>query len=127
MNVIGHGIDVVDLEGLRRLLTDDFLTRCYTDNERNSVSGSVNYVQRLAGKFAAKEAVAKALGTGFDGTVSPSDIEVINTASGRPSVILRGESATLAAQLNISRWLVSISHSETAAIASAIALSLETN
>jgi holo-[acyl-carrier protein] synthase len=124
MDIVGHGIDVVDIETISGLLADedDFLNRCYTDKEKSSVVGSVNSVQRLAGKFAAKEAVAKALGTGFDGAVSPSEIEVMNTTNGRPMVILRGESATIAAQLNISRWLVSISHSETSAFASAIAL-----
>lgn len=126
METIGHGIDVIDIGAFGRLLEvreSDFIMRCFTENERLSVGESVNSTEHLAGKFAAKEAVAKALGTGFDGRVAPSDIEVMSTDGGQPSVKLRGGAAEVAAQLHISKWCVSISHSPTVVIASAIALS----
>jgi holo-[acyl-carrier protein] synthase len=125
MDIVGHGIDVTDIQSFGRLISDregDFVVRCFTESERLSVNDTVNSTQHLAGKFAAKEAIAKALGTGFDGTVAPSDIEVLNTAKGEPTINLRGGAAEVAAQLHISRWCVSISHSETVAFASAIAL-----
>jgi holo-[acyl-carrier protein] synthase len=94
----------------------------FIEQFRNYVDDSVNSTQRFAGKFAAKEAVAKALGTGFDGSVAPSDVEVLNTESGEPTIKLRGQAAEVAARLHISQWCVSISHSPTVAIASVIAL-----
>ena len=125
MDIVGHGIDVTDIEVFSQLLDDregDFYIRCFSETERLSVDNSVNSTQRLAGKFAAKEAVAKALGTGFDGSVAPSDIEILNTEQGEPAISLRGGAAAVAAQLHISKWHVSISHSPTVAIASVIAL-----
>lgn len=128
MGIVGHGIDVVDIVSFGQLLNDregDFITRCFTERERLAVDDTVNCTEHLAGKFAAKEAVAKALGTGFDGNVVQSDIEVMNTDKGEPTITLRGGAAEVAANLEISKWRVSISHSRTLAIASAIALSGE--
>ena len=125
MNIVGHEIDVTDIERFGRLINDrggDFIVRCFTSRKKLGMNDTVNSTQNLAGKFAAKEAVAKALGTGFDGTVAPSDIEVLNTAKGEPTINLRGGAEKVARELRISRWCLSISHSETVAIASAIAL-----
>jgi holo-[acyl-carrier protein] synthase len=128
MGIVGHGIDIADIESFGRLLDDregDFFVRCFTESERLSVNDTINSIQRLAGKFAAKEAVAKALGTGFDGSVAPSDIEVLSTDKGDPIINLHGGAAEAAAGLHISKWWVSISHSPIVAIASVIALSDE--
>jgi len=117
---------VIDIVTFGRLLDDrqsDFITRCFTEREKLSVNDSINSTEHLAGKFAAKEAVAKALGTGFDGTVAQSDIEVMSTDKGEPTITLRGGAAEVPALLQISKWCVSISHSHTVAVASAIALS----
>jgi holo-[acyl-carrier protein] synthase len=125
MDNIGHGIDVIDIEAFSRLLDDpdsDFIVRCFTESERSSAENSVDRTPHFAGKFAAKEAVAKALGTGFDGNVAPSDIEILNREKGEPTVILHGGAAAVAEQLHISKWHVSISHSPMVAIASVIAL-----
>jgi holo-[acyl-carrier protein] synthase len=125
MNVIGHGIDVVDLEHFARLVEgpeSDFLSRCFTIDERSWSYATLDNGHHIAGRFAAKEAVAKALGTGFDGNVGPMEIEVFGQPSGAPTIKLHGRAAEVAAELKISRWLVSISHSQTIAMASVIAL-----
>jgi len=125
MEVVGHGVDATDIESFGLLLGDrdgDFLIRCFSESERAGVEGTVNATQHLAGKFAAKEAVAKALGTGFDGNVAPSDIEILTTEKGAPTITLRGGAAEIAAKLKVSKWHISISHSLTVAIASVIAL-----
>jgi holo-[acyl-carrier protein] synthase len=127
MEILGHGIDVVDLERFKRMLNEksgDFLSRCFTQAEqRRSADGDVsNQHESLAGKFAAKEAVAKALGCGFEGTVSPLDVEIDNDATGAPKVILHDAAAELAARLGISTWQISISHAGPVAVASVLAL-----
>lgn len=74
MAIIGYGVDLVELEQFTTLLNDvdsDFAQRCFTTAEMIDADAPAIRIQRLAGRFAAKEAVAKALGTGFDGKVSP--------------------------------------------------------
>lgn len=125
MKIVGHGIDVVDIEKIIRLVEDaesDFLIRCFTRAEREDVQNHSDRSQYLAGRFAAKEAVAKAIATGFDGSVSPVEIEILNQRSGLPSVTLYGAAAEVAERLGISLWRISISHADTVAVASAIAL-----
>jgi holo-[acyl-carrier protein] synthase len=127
MEVIGHGIDIVDLQRFAGLLnesTGDFLSRCFTPAEqaRAAEGNSSHQTESLAGKFAAKEAVAKALGSGFDGAIGPLNIEIASDTAGAPRVVLRDGAAELAAALGISSWRLSISHAGGVAIASAIAL-----
>lgn len=127
MKVIGHGIDIVDLErfaGLLREPNGDFFSRCFTPTEQaRAAEGDLSYqTQSLAGKFAAKEAVAKALGSGFDGSIGPLNIEIANNAVGAPNVVLHDSAAELAATLGICSWRVSISHAGGVAIASVLAL-----
>jgi holo-[acyl-carrier protein] synthase len=130
MSIIGHGIDVVDLERFKQLLTEesgDFLARCFLQTELELVMGweASKRLESLAGKFAAKEAVAKALGTGFDGNIGPQHIAILNDQAGAPQVVLNDAAAELAAELGISIWRVSISHAGPVAIASALALRAE--
>lgn len=125
MRIIGHGIDLIDLDKFGRLVDEpetDFVTRCFTTAERAYAEDGPNRTRRLAGRFAAKEAVAKALGTGFDGNVAPQDIEIKNQSTGQPAVILHGAAADIAANLGVMSWQISISHADTVAIASVIAL-----
>ena len=78
--------------------------------------------QFFAGRFAAKEAVGKALGTGISGDIAWKDIEILRDVNGAPLVSLSGETLDVANALGVTRWLLSISHTETYAVASAIAV-----
>jgi holo-[acyl-carrier protein] synthase len=126
MPIIGHGIDIVETARIREMVNEHgqrFLDRCYTPAEQKYCAGSPKrYFEHLAGRFAAKEAVLKVLGTGWRGGIAWTDIEVINEPSGQPKVTLTGECRRIAAALGIGRWHLSISHIETHATASAIGL-----
>lgn len=76
----------------------------------------------FAGRIAAKEAVAKALGTGFVGAIAQTDIEIRRQPSGAPEAVVTGAAANEAAARGITSWLVSISHTETHAVATAVAV-----
>jgi len=123
--VIGHGIDVVEISRLAQMLTrhgERFVQRVFTAAERDYCRGRKRELEHLAGRFAAKEAVLKVLGTGWAGKITWQDIEVTNAPGGRPRVALSGESARIAGQLGIQRILISISHTGDWAAASAIGL-----
>jgi holo-[acyl-carrier protein] synthase len=124
MKFIGHGIDIVEIPVLRKLLgvdEDDLLSQSFTDLEQAEVPEGVHRVQYIAGRFAAKEAVLKALGTGFGDGVAFTDVHIVRSSSGAPTVQLSGAAATASESLGITTWLLSISHSENFAVASAIA------
>ena len=80
------------------------------------------YFEHLAGRFAAKEAVLKVLGTGWRGGIAWTDVEVIKEPSGQPRILLAGECERIAHVLGIAHWHLSISHIETHATASAIGM-----
>jgi holo-[acyl-carrier protein] synthase len=126
MPILGHGIDIVETKRIRLLLEehgDRFLDRCYTPAEQAYCrKNAKRYIEHLAGRFAAKEAILKVLGTGWRGGISWTDMEILPEPSGQPRVLLRGECLRIAQQLGISRWLISISHIETHATASAIGM-----
>jgi holo-[acyl-carrier protein] synthase len=127
MSLIGHGIDLVEIARIRRLHDEHgqhFLDRVFTPAEQKYCTDNPKrYFEHLAGRFAAKEAVLKVLGTGWRGKIAWTDIEVIRDPSGQPGIQLSGECARIAANLGINRWLVSLSHIETHATASAIGTS----
>ena len=126
MPIVGHGIDIVETARIRQLVDEHgqrFLDRCFTPLEQEYCARNAKrYVEHLAGRFAAKEAVLKVLGTGWRGGIAWTDIEVRPEPSGQPKIILTGECLRIAAELRISRWHVSISHIETHATASAIGM-----
>ena len=125
MQVLGHGIDLVECErvaGMQARHGDRFLRRILTEGERAYVGRFQDPTQRIAGRFAAKEAVLKVLGTGWVGQIAWTDIEVLNDPAGAPSVRLTGECARLAESRGITRVLVSISHTPTYAAASALGM-----
>jgi holo-[acyl-carrier protein] synthase len=102
-----------------------FLDRVFTPAEQKYCQDRKNCTQHLAGRFAAKEAVLKVLGTGWRDGIAWTDIEVRNEPSGQPRVVLTGRCRVIADELGLSRVLISISHIETHAIASAIGLGLD--
>ena len=123
--ILGHGIDVVEIPRLAELLGrhgERFIERVFTAAERAYCRGKKRELEHLAGRFAAKEAVLKVLGTGWVGKISWQDIEVTNNPAGQPLVALSGESARVAGELGIRKVLVSISHTGEWAAASAIGL-----
>lgn len=125
MNVIGHGIDLVEVGALRRWIEDPrdpLIPRCFTADELVEIGEGPDRSERLAGRFAAKEAVLKALGTGFGAGVAFKDVVVRRKPGGPPEVILSGGAALAAQGLGVTGWRLSISHAGGMAIASAIAL-----
>jgi holo-[acyl-carrier protein] synthase len=123
MRIIGHGIDIVETARIARLLDehgDRFLDRCYTPAERDYASDRRRMIEHLAGRFAAKEAVLKVLGTGWTGGIAWTDVEITREPAGRPGVQLHGQCRDIAEKLGIDQWWVSISHISTHATASAI-------
>lgn len=123
--IIAHGIDLVDIAHTARLLaepTNQFLTRCFTSHEQDAVGTGTDRAARLSGRLAAKEAVMKALGTGFSGGIGFLSIEVVTLPSGAPTIVLHGAAQKRAENLGINAWLVSTSHEGDMAIASVIGL-----
>lgn len=125
MRIIGHGIDLAEFESMNRLFAHseaDFIEEYFTTAEQARIPTGPHRLAHLAGQFAAKEAVTKALGTGFGDGVAFSDVEVGRNEAGAPYVRLHRKAAALAAELGIEEWFISISHGETAAVASTIAV-----
>lgn len=126
MSVIGHGIDIVETRRIREMLEEHgqrFLDRCFTSAEQAYCDASKKRrFEHLAGRFAAKEAVLKVIGTGWRGGIAWTDMEIINAETGQPQLTLSGETLRIAESLGIRRWIVSISHIETHATASALGL-----
>src|SRR5215210_4781438 len=126
MPILGHGIDIVETARIRKLVDDHgqhFLDRVFTPLEQDyCAKNPKRYYEHLSGRFAAKEAVLKVLGTGWRGGIAWTDVEIINEPSGQPKMTLSGECQRVAKELGISRWHVSISHIETHATASAIGM-----
>ena len=100
---------------------DHFVQRCFTQEEQEatSVSSKKTRAERYAARFAAKEAVLKALGTGLAGGIEWIDIGVVRQ-EGAPQMVLRGRAAEVAKQAGIEEWRVSMSHAAGVAIASVI-------
>ncbi len=127
MPIVGHGIDIVETSRIRRLHEDHgqhFLDRCFTLLEQASIARATLgcYYEHLSGRFAAKEAILKVLGTGWRGGIAWTDMEILPEPSGQPKLVLTGECLRIATDLGIARWHISISHIETHATASAIGL-----
>jgi holo-[acyl-carrier protein] synthase len=121
--IIGIGIDHVEMGKFRAdvgLNESAFLARIFTDSEITYARSTDDYLERLAGRFAAKEATLKALGTGWTGDVDWKQIEIANTPSGQPRVTLTGRAAEIAAAAGAKYFLVSISHSSHLAIAEVV-------
>jgi len=125
MRIVGHGIDLVETARIAQLLeahSERFLQRCFTETERAYCGSGARMAEALAGRFAVKEAVFKALGTGWRDGIAWTDAEVVRKASGEPTLKLHGRCRELANARGIDQWLISISHVKTHAMASAIAV-----
>lgn len=125
MNVVAHGIDLVEIARIEAMLAEHgerFTTRCFTEGEQAyAEAGARTRAERYAARFACKEAVLKALGTGWREGISWRHVEVRRDPSGRPHVALSGRCAELAEKMGIGAWHVSLSHTRGNAMASVIA------
>lgn len=126
MRILGHGVDLVVVARLARSIDEQgerFLARVFTDGERACADALPRRrLERLAARFAAKEAALKALGTGWRSGIAWTDIEVVSEASGAPSLRVSGRASEIAAERGVTAWLVSLSHTSEHALASVLAL-----
>ena len=110
------GVDLIEIPRIQRSLDDfgeRFLHRVYTEKERDRYR---NRISELAARFAAKEAISKALGTGIRG-IRWRDMEILSNRRGKPIIVLHGTSAERAALLGITDFDISLTHSRTDAMA----------
>jgi holo-[acyl-carrier protein] synthase len=121
--VIGIGTDLVEIDRFRKAMerTPGIVERMFCEGEQAYAARKVDPAPFLAVRFAAKEAVMKALGPGI-GTIRLRQIEVVRSETGEPSVLLHATAADLAAGRGITRWLLTLTHTETLAQAIAVAL-----
>ncbi|HMN97749.1 MAG TPA: holo-ACP synthase [Phycisphaerales bacterium] len=126
MRILGHGIDIVEnarIAGLIDAHGEQFLDRCFTPAERAyAESTRRRRVERYAVRFAAKEAVLKALGTGWRDGIGWRDVEVLRLPSGEPRLLLAGHAERFAQSRGVDEWRTSLSHTDHYAVASAIAI-----
>lgn len=119
--ITGIGTDLIEVVRIQRAIEKNphFMERVYTANEIAYCQRKKNAWQSFAARFAAKEAVSKAFGTGI-GPVGLMEIEIVNAENGQPMVVLHGKALQLAADRNIQRVHISLSHSEAYAMATAV-------
>src|SRR5271163_1994190 len=117
------GVDLAEVERIRAAIErrgGRILSRLYTAKERAYCERSRNKYERYAGRFAAKEAAMKALGTGWRRGVRWVDLEVVREPGGRPTMMLHGEAKRIAQRLGVKHIAMSITHTETQALAQVI-------
>ena len=124
--IVAHGIDIIDVARVASMLEkhgQKFIDRCFTqiEQEAANVASEDMRAQRFAARYAAKEAVLKALGTGLAGGIEWIDIAV-SRVDGPPMVTLQGRAAEIAANQGISEWRLSLSHAGGMAMASVIGI-----
>jgi holo-[acyl-carrier protein] synthase len=126
MEIVGIGTDIVECHRIGRMIErhgEVFLTRVYTEREISYCRERKRSTEHFAGRWAAKEAILKCLGTGWSKGISWTDIEIRNDTAGRPRVLMCGGVKELTHKLRIADILVSISHCRAYATAYAVAVS----
>lgn len=127
MTIISHGIDLVEIARIRDVLErhgDRFMQRILTERERQRAAEYKDPVPFIAGRWAAKESILKVIGTGWRGQIAWTDMEILPDHLGAPQVSLKGEVRNKADKLGIRNVLLSITHTDNTAAASAIAVGL---
>ena len=120
------GVDMIEIARVERVLArsgEQFLARIFTPQEQAYCAGRA---ASLAGRYAVKEAVAKAFGTGI-GDMSWVEIEVVCDMVGRPELVLHGSAKQMADEMGLAKWSISLSHTENYASGFAVAMSLPGN
>jgi holo-[acyl-carrier protein] synthase len=121
--IVGTGVDIADVARIKAAVErfgERFLRRVFTPDELRYATSKANAAERLAARFAAKEAAMKAIGTGLRHGVTWQDVEVVRQPGGRPGLRLTGKAADFAATLGCKRIHLSLSHTEAQAIAHVI-------
>ncbi len=130
MSIIGIGTDIIEVPRIALMIEKHgelFVQRVYTTYEIGYCQLRKSANQHYAGRWAAKEAVLKAIGTGWAGGIQWTDIEVRNDVSGRPSITLYHGAKDVCEERGISDIQISISHCRTMAVAYAVAIGFEPN
>jgi len=121
--IVGSGIDLVEISRIQQSVKrfgQRFLNRVYTPAEQAYCLRKRNSAESLAARFAAKEAGAKALGTGISHGVSWLEIEVVREPSGRPTIRFHGRAAEIARGLGVAHVALSITHTGSLSMASVV-------
>ncbi|HEY2119667.1 MAG TPA: holo-ACP synthase [Candidatus Acidoferrum sp.] len=121
--IVGMGIDIAEVPRIQAVIESQkerFLRRVFTLDEVAYCEQFKNKYERYAGRFAAKEAAMKALGTGWSRGVRWADLEVVRVRGGKPTLVLKGEARKIADGLGVKNIAVSITHTEAQAIAQVI-------
>lgn len=124
--VIGIGTDIIECARIGRMIDrhgEIFLSRVYTPAEISYCSHRKAAVQHYAGRWAAKEAALKAIGTGWTRGIEWTDIEVCNDPGGKPRIVLAGQAAVICKQQGIRELMISITHCRSHAVAFVTAVS----
>ena len=124
-DIIGIGTDITECLRIARMIErhgEMFIGRVYTPEEIRYCQSRKQATQHFTGRWAAKEAILKAMGTGWSRGITWRDVEIRNQPGGKPVVAVRGGAKEIVEQLGIAKMLVSISHCRTHATACAIAL-----
>ena len=125
MEIVGIGTDIVECLRIGRMIEqhgETFLTRVYTEREIRYCQERKRSTEHFAGRWAAKEAILKCLGTGWSKGVCWTDMEIRNEVGGQPRVLICGGAKDRAQSLHIADILISISHCRAYATAYAVAL-----
>ena len=121
--IVGLGVDIAEVARVKAAIErhgETFLRRLYTRKEREYCERFKNKFERYAGRFAAKEAAMKALGTGWSRGVRWVDVEVVREKGGRPTLKLAGEAGHLAQRIGVKNIALSITHTAEQAFAQVI-------
>jgi holo-[acyl-carrier protein] synthase len=121
--IIGLGVDIAEVGRMQAAIErhgETILRRLYTPAEREYCERFKNKYERFAGRFAAKEAAMKALGTGWSRGVRWVDVEVVRQRGGRPTVKLHGEAGEIAGRMGVKNISLSITHTAEQAFAQVI-------
>jgi len=128
MDIIGIGTDITECLRIARMIErhgELFLNRVFTPEEIDYCGSRKQATQHFTGRWAAKEAALKALGTGWVRGISWRDVEVRNQPGGKPTLAVRGGAKEIARQLGVTKMLVTISHCRTHATAYVVAVGEE--
>ena len=121
--ILGIGVDIVEIDKLRLAMIrrgERLRDRAFTRSEIDYCEGRANKFQHYSARFAAKEAVFKAIGTGWRDGVSWQDAEVSNQMNGKPMLLVRGRTLELANLMGARKYWISLSHTDQYAVAQVV-------